>query len=180
MIFCSKKQKVIEIKDFQQIIEDSKNFQWYNKWIAEKKLSNYTTTNWIYRNDDLKKSFDPTQVKLFNSMAYPPTTLDLNSQRFATNITYDCLIGIWNKVISVPFIYPGGDIRGVVSISISLNNFDLKQCDNINGTLEMEKNKSTPSDELAEMTRTKGGDPFYGTDKCQDVSTEVSSQIISF
>ena len=100
----------MEIKDFQQILEDSKNFQWYNKWMSEKKLTNYTVTNWIYKYDDLKKGLDTSHINQLNQLVYP-TMLDLNAQRFVTNITYDCLNGIWNRVVSVPFIHPNGDIR---------------------------------------------------------------------
>lgn len=104
------KNKVVEIKDLGQILEDSKNFQWYNKWVSEKRLTNYTLTHWIYKSDDLKKGLETSQWTQFNQFVYP-TMNDLNAQRFVTNITYDCLHGIWNRVVSVPFIHPGGEIR---------------------------------------------------------------------
>lgn len=114
------KSKVMEIKDFQQILEESKNFHWYHKWIGEKKLNNYTLANWIYKIDDLKKSLDQGQSAQLGQMNYP-TTLDLHAQRFVTNITYDCLNGIWNRVVSVPFIQPGGEIRFVNRVNANVN-----------------------------------------------------------
>lgn len=121
------KNKVMEVKDFQQILEDSKNFQWYNKWMSEKKLTNYTVTNWIYKYDDLKKGLDTSHINQLNQLVYP-TMLDLNAQRFVTNITYDCLNGIWNRVVSVPFIHPNGDIRYILFFSMA---FLIKNVDNI-------------------------------------------------
>lgn len=182
---------MLEIKDFQQILEDSKNFQWYNKWIGEKKLPNTITSNWIYKVDDLKKTFDTSQLTNFNQLTYPGT-LELNAQRFVTNITYDCLNGIWNRVVSVPFIFPSGEIRGVVSVSISLNNFDLKQCgqddddDEENSAsidaVTAENNETLSASLKASSHNTTSAkkadrrqDPFYGTDNCDRVSTQVSN-----
>lgn len=117
VVLKKNKKKVIEIKDLQQILEDSKNFQWFHKWMSEKKLANYTVMRWNYKMEDLKKGLETSQINMLNQLVYP-TTLDLNAQRFVTNITYDCLNGIWNRVVSVPFIQPSGEIRFQFFISL--------------------------------------------------------------
>lgn len=101
---------VMEVKDFNFIIENTKNFQWYFKWVNEKKLYNFTKVNWIYKDDDLKNGLDVNQIKILNQMLYA-TTEDFNSIRYVTHITYDCSHGIWNRIVSVPFLNPNGDIR---------------------------------------------------------------------
>lgn len=121
---------------------------------------NVSKLNWIYKSDDLKNSFDGSQAKAYSQFVYPLTT-ELNNIRFVSNITYDCLSGIWNRIVSVPFFGANGDIRGVVSVSISLNNFDLKQC-----------GESEISEENWNSTE-KSEDPFFNTDKCDRQSTIV-------
>lgn len=115
-------------------------------------------TNWVYKSDDLKNSFDGSQAKVYNQFVYP-LSVELNNIRFVSNITYDCLSGIWNRIVSVPFFDENGSIKGVVSISISLNNFDLKQCGE--------------SDEENSNLTEKYDDPFFNTDKCDRESTIV-------
>ncbi|RNA23662.1 G-coupled receptor -like protein [Brachionus plicatilis] len=155
----SLRNRIIEVKDFKQILENTKNFQWYYKWLTDKrKLVNVSKINWIYKSDDLKNSLEGSQAKAYSQFVYP-LTVELNNIRFVSNITYDCLSGIWNRIVSVPFFDANGDIRGVVSISISLNNFDLKQC-----------GESEDAEEDSNSTE-KYDDPFFNTDKCDREST---------
>lgn len=62
--------------------------------------------------------------------------------------------------------------RGVVSVSISLNNFDMKQCrsDEENEETEDGDNKDATTSSKSNRNR----DPFYGTDNCDRVSTQVN------
>ena len=153
----------MEVKNFNLIMENTKNFQWYFKWVNEKKVSNINRTHWVYQMDDLKNGLDSNQIRMLGQQLYS-TTSDLNSIRYVSDIQYDCSKGIWNKIVSVPFLHPNGDIRGVVSISISLNKFDLKQCGESPNALNV-SNQSF----LIERER----DPFYDTDKCDRVTTDV-------
>ncbi|CAF0705407.1 unnamed protein product [Brachionus calyciflorus] len=158
---------IVEVKDFKQILENTKNFQWYYKWIFEKRsLMNLTNknNNWIYKLEDLKNSLDRNQLKMFDQFVYPMTG-ELNTHRFISNITYDCLSGIWNRIVSVPFFHWNGEIRGVVSVSISLNNFDLKQCG------ETENTENDDSIISQNKTQKKYNDPFFNTDKCDRQTT---------
>jgi hypothetical protein len=89
------------------MIENTKNFQWYHKWVNDKRI-NLTKSNWKLKMEDLMKTVsDQNQLK---SYIYP-SAQDLDSIRFISDITYDCLKGIWNRIVSVPFVYPNGDIR---------------------------------------------------------------------
>ena len=79
-------------------------------------------------------------------------------------------------------------LRGVVSVSISLNNFDLKQCrdeDEEEEDNEINKNDSSGAGS-SETTESPGKTrksfnkdyqrgPFYGTDNCDRVSTQVQT-----
>lgn len=41
-----------------------------------------------------------------------PSALYLNKNfRFVSGVTYDCSNTVWNRVVSVPFMFPNGDIR---------------------------------------------------------------------
>lgn len=61
--------------------------------------------------------------------------------------------------------------RGVVSISVSLNKFDLKQCgkeDSINNT-----NDNLELSNISQSSQIQN-DPFYNTDECNRETTQVS------
>ena len=100
----------MEVKNFNLIIENTKNFQWYFKWLNSKKITNVTRANWNYKLDDLKSGLDAEKTKLINQQIFS-TTADLNSIRYESDIQYDCSKGIWNKIVSVPFLNTNGDIR---------------------------------------------------------------------
>ena len=91
-------------------MENTKNFQWYFKWVNEKRVTNITRSNWVYQLEDLKSGLDSNQVKMINQQLYS-TTSDLNLIRYVSDIQYDCSKGVWNKIVSVPFLHPNGDIR---------------------------------------------------------------------
>jgi len=64
--------------------------------------------------------------------------------------------------------------RGVAAVSISLNNFDLKQCGAKDAPLsynEITSNKTEPAPKVVKSPSEQ--DPFYGTDKCDPITTEV-------
>lgn len=70
--------------------------------------------------------------------------------------------------------------RGVVSVSISLNNFDLKQCgddeeneinDELTSTIDANYENMGLKNRTIKTNRNHG--PFYGTDDCDHVSTQV-------
>ena len=61
--------------------------------------------------------------------------------------------------------------RGVVSISISLNNFDLKQCGAKPVSL-VTGDEIEVQETIIEKNVTME-DPFFGTDKCEKITTEV-------
>jgi hypothetical protein len=71
---------------------------------------NFSRANWMDKMDDFKEGFDLFQIKQIQQLIYP-TALDLNASRYVSNITYDCLKAIWNRIVSVPFLYPNGEIR---------------------------------------------------------------------
>jgi hypothetical protein len=103
--------RVIEVNDFNQIIEKTKNFQWYFKWVTEKVQLN-VSKSWLYKQDGLKTSLDPGQFKQISQTFYPNTN-ELDSIRYVSDITYDCVKGIWNRIVSVPFFNLNGEIRYV-------------------------------------------------------------------
>lgn len=71
--------------------------------------------------------------------------------------------------------------RGVVSVSISLNNFDLKQCgdedeNEINPDLtstSQDANHENMGLKNRTIKTNRNHGPFYGTDDCDRVSTQV-------
>jgi hypothetical protein len=189
----------VEVKNFNLIIENTKNFQWYFKWLNSKKIVNVTRTYWSYKIEDLKSGLDSEKVKMINQHNFA-TTADLNAIRYESDIQYDCSKGIWNKIVSVPFLNPNGDIRfslsyfifeyhyknftyikihrGVVSISISLNKFDLKQCGastlpNISYTEYNAEGINSISDFSQTSLVNLERDPFYNTDRCDRITTDV-------
>lgn len=120
--------------------------------------------------DGLKSNLDNNQFKLYSQASFP-NTVELDSIRYVSDITYDCLKGIWNRIVSVPFFNSNGETRGVISVAISLNKFDLKQCgDADNGDEEM-NNKLDKDNSTSFYNRYR--DPFYGTDKCDRATTQV-------
>lgn len=68
--------------------------------------------------------------------------------KFVSGAMFDCEKLTWYQVVSVPFIWPNGEIRGVVAISISLQEYDLEQCGSNDGD-------------------SNGDNPFMGTDECE-------------
>lgn len=72
--------------------------------------------------------------------------------KFVSGAMFDCEKLTWYQVVSVPFIWPNGEIRGVVAISISLQEFDLEQC----GSNDDNDDDSNGDD-----------NPFMGTDECE-------------
>ena len=73
-----------------------------------------------------------------------------------------------------PIIY-----RGVVSIAISLNKFDLKQCGKSPLVAESEINFENgvenhyTTNHFINTTTPSSPDPFHGTDKCDRITTDV-------
>ena len=99
----------MEVKNFNQIIENTRNFQWYFKWLNDKKITNLTRANWAVELGDLN-GLDADKIKTLNQQLFA-TTADLNAIRYVSDIQYDCSKGIWNRIVSVPFLYSNGDIR---------------------------------------------------------------------
>lgn len=165
-------KKELEVKNFNLIMENTRNFQWYFKWLNDKKISNLSLTKWEYKIDDLKAGLDSDKIRMINQQLLA-NTADLNTIRYESDIQYDCSKGIWNKIVSVPFLNPNGDIRGVVSISISLNKFDLKQCGE-NPTDEIENENETIFKRSFLISRSR--DPFYNTSKCDRATTVCQNQ----
>ena len=109
----------------------TKNFAWFFKFITEGKTFAFNSTasrqssaaagstsnpfshsavKWKEKFDLPTNEFDGNQVKQINQMTYPTAEV-LNSQRYVSHITYDCLRAIWNRIVSVPFYYPSGEMR---------------------------------------------------------------------
>jgi hypothetical protein len=85
-----------------------------------------------------------------------PTAAELNSIRYSSSVAYEFATSAWTRVVSVPFLSSGSELRGVVAVTVWLNNLDLKQCKlsaNVNGS------------ELAKES--------LNTDKCDRETTEV-------
>ena len=63
----------------------------------------------------------------------------------------------------------------MVSISISLNKFDLKQCGEspIINTTENEIVDLEAQNRINSYLFNRDRDPFYGTDKCDRITTDV-------
>lgn len=107
--------------------------------------------------------------------AHFATTRDLNTIRYESAVQYDCSKGIWNKIVSVPFLNTNGEIRGVVAISISLNKFDLKQCGDERLILANETDENGILNKRnAFFDRER--DPFYDTDRCDRISTNCKNE----
>jgi hypothetical protein len=120
--------------------------------------------------DGLKSNLDNNQFKLYSQTSFP-NTVELDSIRYVSDITYDCLKGIWNRIVSVPIFNSNGETRGVISIAISLNKFDLKQCGD-GDNLAQEIANSLDNENTTSYFN-KNRDPFYGTDKCDRATTQV-------
>lgn len=66
--------------------------------------------------------------------------------------------------------------RGVVSIAISLNKFDLKQCGKSpipDESEPIEEESHYTTNHYINATNPSSRDPFYGTDKCDRTTTDV-------
>lgn len=50
-------------------------------------------------------------IEISREAVFYPTAIDLNNTRYISDITYDCLKAVWNRIVSVPFVYPNGEIR---------------------------------------------------------------------
>ncbi len=191
----------IKVRSILPIFDrDAKNFQWYFKWISDVKTVNLSKSelDWTDEIADLQDLLKERQIKELNSYLYPNANFLNKNYRYVSGITYDCVNAVWNRIVSVPFMYPNGEIRqvvlfaksirhktqaeknlilvllsvvvrrGVVAVSISLNNFDLKQCD---------AKKKTDDDDSINVTlnkqMAKESDPFLGTHRCDPVTTVV-------
>lgn len=63
--------------------------------------------------------------------------------------------------------------RGVAAVSISLNNFDLKQCGAKNVHVSNDETTLNETEAAPVTVNPNEQDPFYGTDKCDPITTEV-------
>lgn len=86
------------------------NLNWYSKWTNEVKTINNI------------KIDDKSLAKIYKNSKY----------NFVSNVSFDCFNFIWYRLISVPIINKNGIIIGATAISISLNNYDIRQCDDEN------------------------------------------------
>lgn len=116
--------------------------------------------------DDQWNSTDPV-IKIQNrssgEIIYPKSD-EFDSIKLKSGITFDCVASVWKQEVSVPFLYTDGRVRGVLSLTISMKNFDLEQCgENSNHSLS---NGNVNTD-----------DPFYDTDKCDPVTTDCVNEI---
>lgn len=189
-----KSKRAIEVGNMKQILENTKNFQWYYTWIVnDVKYRPNGATKWFEKYELPKDEFDANQIRSIGQMSYPSSEF-FNATRYVSHVTYDCLRATWSRIVSVPFFNANGDIRGVVSVSISLSNFDLKQCGkNEEDDDGDDDDKIKRSQELANLTRSviakhssnlplklqavskdlRFVDPFYDTDKCDRQTTIV-------
>lgn len=93
--------KAIEIIKYKELYDNSAlNFKWYRRWFAENKPIEFKAKQQDYK------------LKLQNQIdIMHPTASDLNSIKFVSDISYDCLNAVWKRVVSVPFLYPNNEIR---------------------------------------------------------------------
>ena len=70
-------------------MENTRNFQWYFKWLNDKKISNLSLTKWEYKIDDLKAGLDSDKIRMINQQLLA-NTADLNTIRYESDIQYDC------------------------------------------------------------------------------------------
>jgi hypothetical protein len=141
--------------------ESKETSEWYVKWSNAKQLNTASSkTKWSFQVDE---KGDQAQMRQFNQLAYP-TAVELDSTRYMSSVGYDFSRGIWNRIVSVPFLASNVDIRGVVAITVSLNKLDLKQCG---------------SDDSNHLANDQHHNSFlYNTDKCERESTEVNRSMI--
>jgi hypothetical protein len=86
--------KEISLQNYELDLEKSKNFQWYHVW-------------------------DTRPVSIFSSKVmssksgkiFYPISSEFYANRYVSDVTYDCLKSVWNRIVSVPFFYPSGEIR---------------------------------------------------------------------
>ncbi len=74
---------------------------------------NYTKSEreWSEEMSDLRNELNDPQVKGLNA-AIVPTGIYLNKNyRYVSGVTFDCVNAVWNRIVSVPFTYPNGEIR---------------------------------------------------------------------
>ena len=91
------------------IEKNTKNYYWYYKWIEEVKSVNLTKSEveWEDEYTDLKPDVNMKSIRLLN-----PSAQFLNKNfRYVSGVTYDCSNAIWNRVVSVPYMFPNGEIR---------------------------------------------------------------------
>ncbi len=145
----------ITIEELKLALDESKTTsEWYVKWLKQKQLSIASKTDWLFQTDE--KTDHAAQIKQLNQLSYP-SAIELNSISYMSSVAYDFSKGIWNRIVSVPFVDSNSDIKGVVSVSVSLNKFDLTQCG---------------SDDTSYLVTDQNGF-LFNTDKCDRESTEV-------
>ena len=86
--------KEVVVGDLKQVLENTKNFRWYYVW--DSKTININLDR-VYSNKT-------------NQFFYPISS-EFNKNRYVSAVTYDCFKTVWNRIVSVPFIYPNGEIR---------------------------------------------------------------------
>ncbi len=82
--------------------------------------------------------------------------LDVNvfdARKFVSGAMFDCEKLTWHQVVSAPFVWEDGEVRGVVAVAVSLHDFDLERC---GGRV---------------AAAGAGSNPFAATDNCDREST---------
>jgi hypothetical protein len=76
---------------------------------------------WSEEMVDLRQELSDQQIKQLNQIVYPTATFLSKNYRYVSGVTYDCVNAVWNRIVSVPFMYPNGEIRYVKYIIIFWN-----------------------------------------------------------
>ncbi len=97
------------VRNVLSVIENSKNFNWYYKWVDDNRPINLTKFELDMTDEyyDLKPEIKEKKIEILT-----PSAQYLNKNfRYVSGVTYDCSNAVWNRVVSVPFIFTNGTIR---------------------------------------------------------------------
>lgn len=94
-----------------------------------------------------------------------PKSDQFDSAKHISDLAFDCEVSVWRQIVTVPFLYSSGQVRGYISYSVSMNSFDLKQCGVDSNTHQDTNGLIVNLD-----------NPFYNTDKCDRKTTECVNE----
>jgi hypothetical protein len=96
----------LAVEDFVPSLANAKRFDWYKKWSTS--YSSSAASNWLSYLKEHQRQTNQVAEEMSTTNA-STALMQLNLGRFVSNLSYDCALASWHRVVSVPFFFPSSN-----------------------------------------------------------------------